>query len=206
MREDCESHEIEVKEEKILESTSILFQLPVVVLIRILKLLSEDFTSVRNLSYTFKYLRSFIIENIKRLYISHVDIDNWEVWRDANFDNDIDFKKQILSLKVTTSHQQSARVSVPPGTPGILEKHILQGRIFLDKSFFEMLVELKKTNLKSLEIKTNFGHTEYYSGVLQKILLPASSFTGLFRITGSSQDRCHPHKYTETVFDESHKT
>ena len=174
MRKDCESHEIEVKEEKIIESTSTLIQLPVVVLIRILKLLLEDFNSLRNLSYTCKCLRSFILENIERLFIPHLDIDNWEVLRDANFDNDIDFKKRILSLKVTTSHQQTARISVPLGTPGFLEKHILQGKLFLDKSFFEVLIELNKTNLKSLEIRTNFGHSEYYSGVLQKILLPAS--------------------------------
>ena len=52
MRQDCESHEIEVDEEKTIESTSRLIQLPAVVIIRVLKLLSEDFTSIRNLSYT----------------------------------------------------------------------------------------------------------------------------------------------------------
>ena len=37
-----------------------------------------------------------------------------------------------------------------------------------------MLIELNKTNLKSLEIRTKFGHPVKYSGVLQKVLLPAS--------------------------------
>ena len=49
-------HVTEVDQEKVTDTTSRFIQLPAVYLIRVLKLLSEDFTSVRNLSHTCKFL------------------------------------------------------------------------------------------------------------------------------------------------------
>lgn len=156
-RKDYGNHEMEVDEEEGVESTSWLLHLPSVILVSVMKLLSEDFTSIRNLSYTCKYLRSFILKNIKRLYISHLDIDNFDVLRDANYENAINYKKSILSLKITTSYKQP---SIPLANHEILEKRTVGGDILLDKQFYLILEKLDKSNLKSLEIRTNLRHYE----------------------------------------------
>ena len=150
--------EVEVEKEEEAETSPWFTHFPTVLLIRIMKLLSKDFSSIRNLSYTSKYLRSFILENIESIYTPHLHLDNFEAVGDVNYGNDIDFKKPVLSLKISNSFEESD-IDPPSGTQGFLKSHMFYGQVYLNNPFLRLMNRLSDemdfSQLKSLELRNN---------------------------------------------------
>ena len=124
--------------------------LPSLVLIKILKLLSCDFKDVRNLSYSCKSMRAFILENINFMYTPHLHMDNMEaIGKDEDYEDEFDFDKNILSLKLTSSILLEPRPdpTVPP-----MDNIKFMG-ILPYKQFFPVLKRLDLSNIRSLEIR-----------------------------------------------------
>ena len=69
--------------------------LPSLVFLKVLRLLSVNFSDVRNLSYTSKSIRSLVMENLHILYETSLELDN-----SVEYPDNLELKKQILSLKI----------------------------------------------------------------------------------------------------------
>eukprot|EP00090_Calanus_glacialis_P011502 TRINITY_DN19896_c0_g1_i2.p1 TRINITY_DN19896_c0_g1~~TRINITY_DN19896_c0_g1_i2.p1 ORF type:complete len:131 (-),score=18.54 TRINITY_DN19896_c0_g1_i2:620-1012(-) len=71
--------------------------LPSLIFIKILRLLSPEFSDVRNLSYASKCVRERVMESLDIIYNCHVHLDN-----SVKTDH-LDLTKPVLSLKLSCS-------------------------------------------------------------------------------------------------------
>jgi len=132
------------------QSSPHIVHLPSLVLTSILKLLAVDFRNIRNFSYTCKSIRAFILDNIHILYTPYLHMDNLQaVDKDEDYEDEFDFCKRILSLKVTSSVTSEPRLS-----PDASETSKMQFRGTLPyKQFFPVLNRLDLSNIRSLEVR-----------------------------------------------------
>lgn len=124
--------------------------LPSLVLTKILKLLSVDFKNIRNLSYTCKTMRAFILDNIHILYTPFLHMDNLEaVVKDEDYEGEFDFDKKILCLKLTSSVPSEPKLG-----PDVSETSKMQFMGTLPyRQFFPVLKRLDLSNIRSLEVR-----------------------------------------------------
>jgi len=111
--------------------------LPSLVFLKVLRLLSVNFSDVRNLSYTSKSIRSLVMENLHILYETSLELDN-----SVEYPDNLELKKQILSLKICTLEDKPfMKPKLNPMDPPL-------------GSFLSiLLVGLDLSNLKCLELR-----------------------------------------------------
>jgi len=115
--------------------------LPSLIFIKILRLLSPEFSDVRNLSYVSKCVRDRVMESLDIIYNCHVHLDN-----SVKTDH-LDLTKPVLSLKLTCS---ADLVFCPCSDINICES------VDSHAYFLKLVGKLDLSNLKSLEIR-NFS-------------------------------------------------
>ena len=123
--------------------------LPSLVFLKIMKLLSKNFNDIRSLSYTCKQLRAMVTQNLHRFYHLNMHLDNSVVFRDVDFGDDIDYKKKVLSLTLTSSVDREPLVDP--------EEEARNFQLWLSllpyKNYFQIINKLDLSNVKSLEIR-----------------------------------------------------
>ena len=134
--------------------------LPSLIFIKILRLLSPDFSDIRNLSYVSKSVRARILDSLDIIYNCHVDLDN------SVKTETIDLKKPVLSLKLTCSAEL---VFCPCSDLNICDS--IDSHAYL----LRLVAKLDLSNLKSLEIRNlSLPNRKAFKGLLKIIPLNPS--------------------------------
>jgi len=112
--------------------------LPSLVFLKLLRLLSPNFSDIRNLSYVNKNLRATVLDILDSIYNCHIHLDN------AVKTDIVDLKKPVLSLKLSCS---ADLVFCPCSDLNVCES------VDSHAQFLRQVAKLDLSNLRSLEIR-----------------------------------------------------
>ena len=131
--------------------------LPSLIFIKILKLLSENFNDVRQLSYVNKSVRQRVLDSLGLLYQLHVELDN-----SLPPPVGLDLNKPVISLRILCS------ADIDNSSDSIKTSHIHSLENY--SSFVRTVPLLNLSSLKSLEIRnTNLNNRKSFDN-LRKLL------------------------------------